>query len=89
MSVRRVNDRALFRYLPATGTAGTAHGPAVDLKPSAVARTGTHGSGEAPHPFSVLTPRSEDPFENTDKPYGALQPETTDAERFASPPDAA
>lgn len=84
MSVRRVDGGSLFRHLfPATGPAGTAHGPAVDLKPSAVARTGTNGSGEAPHPFSVLTPRSEDPFENTDKPYGALQPETTDAERFA------
>jgi len=83
MSLRRVDDRPLFfRGCAPTGAAGTAYGPAVDLKPSAVARTGTNGSGEAPHPFTVLTPRSEDPFENTDKPYGALQPETTDAERF-------
>lgn len=43
MSVRRVDDRSLYRghSLPvATGSAGTAHGPAVDLKPRAGATTG-------------------------------------------------
>jgi hypothetical protein len=43
MSVRRIDDRSLYRghALPAaTGLAGTAHGPAVDLKPRAGAATG-------------------------------------------------
>jgi hypothetical protein len=47
MSLRRMKDHPLFRGHALTGPAGTAHGPAVDLKPSAVARTGTDGSGAA------------------------------------------
>ena len=58
MSIRRVDDRSLYHgsALPAvaTGPAGTAHGPAVDLKPRAGAATGGYLVIDQPQADAIM-----------------------------------
>ena len=58
MSVRRVDDRSLYRgHTPPTATtrpAGTAHGPAIELKPRAGATTGGYLVIDQPQANAIM-----------------------------------
>ena len=71
MSVRRIDDRSLYRghALPtATRPAGTVHGPAVDLKPRAGATTGGYLVIDQPQADGIMaemetrTPSTRSPW---------------------------
>ena len=75
MSVRRIDDRSLYRghALPAaTGLAGTAHGPAVDLKPRAGATTGGYLMIDQPQANAIM---DEMERENAINPITMERPE--------------
>ena len=75
MSVRRIDDRSLYRghALPtATGPAGTAHGPAVDLKPRAGATTGGYLVIDQPQADGIM---AEMEAENVINPITMERPE--------------
>ena len=75
MSVRRIDDRSLYRghALPAaTGLAGTAHGPAVDLKPRAGAATGGYLMIDQPEANAIM---DEMERENAINPITMERPE--------------
>ena len=75
MSVRRIDDRSLYRghALPtATGPAGTVHGPAVDLKPRAGATTGGYLVIDQPQADGIM---AEMEAENVINPITMERPE--------------
>ena len=76
MSVRRIDDRSLYRgsALPAaaTGPAGTAHGPAIDLKPRAGAATGGYLVIDQPQADGIM---AEMERENAINPITMERPE--------------
>ena len=75
MSVRRIDDRSLYRghALPtATGPAGTAHGPAVHLKPRAGAATGGYLVIDQPQADGIM---AEMEAENVINPITMERPE--------------